>query len=117
MKEGIVRITEGGKIADTELGREVIRMINKESNKVRNCNNKYERLMVRHTNLMQRHSELKDEYSALKIKHRHTVTKYNSITRLNERLRKELKGKLIKEEWTEIEKEREDTHGELQIYD
>ncbi len=116
MKEGIVRITDTGKITDTELGREVIQLINKEKNKLKNCSSRYRKLMERHNNLIKRHSELRDNYGILKLKHNHVEDKYKSLTQVNKRLRKELKEKLIKTEWAEIE-EREDKYGELQIYD
>ena len=72
--------------------------------------------MERHNNLIKRHSELRDNYGILKLKHNHVEDKYKSLTQVNKRLRKELKEGLIKIEWTEVEKEREGTHGELQVY-
>ena len=60
MKEGIIRITKGGKITDTEIGREVIRMINKEKNKLKNCNSRYRKLMEQFEDLQRQYNELKE---------------------------------------------------------
>ena len=66
MKEGIVKITKAGKIANSGLGKEVIQLINKERNKLRNCNNKHERLKARHNNLMKLFEDLQRQYNELK---------------------------------------------------